>query len=437
MSRKPRAVAYARVSTEEESQNTSYENQVEIYTDKILDNPEWEYVGTYADPAITGTTGERPEFKRMMRDAEHHRFDIILCKSISRFARNTLLTVESIRRLQELKIKVIFEKEDLDTFDPAAEMMLTIMSAFAQEESRNASERVKAGIQLRAKNGNVTWNPLYGYRQGEDDTHVIYEEEAEIVRRIFAEAEKGLSAAEIARGLNEDGIENPGDADWNRKRIGDMLKNERYCGDVLVGKTFTVDHLTHKRKKNDGYFTRYHLQEHHDPIVDREQFDRVQVIREMKKDGTYPYGGKLVCPCCGKKMEFRRDFIGQKSNTWVCETDEFYIPAKKLNEAVAMAAKEKQVPFPTIEFWWVDALMKKITFGKHTGSDDRTVEIHWEDGETTTVPSGIASMRNLQYRKRMRVRKENTEKADLNVTRLFREENGETVLEIEVEENAG
>ena len=434
MSRKPRAVAYARVSTEEESQKTSYENQVEIYTDRILENPEWEYAGTYADPAITGTTGERPEFKRMMKDAEHHKFDIILCKSISRFARNTLLTVESIRKLQELDIKVIFEKENLDTSEPAAEMMLTIMSAFAQEESRNASERVKEGIRLRAANGSVTWNPLYGFRQDGDGDHAICEEEAEVVRRIFAEAEKGLSAAEIARGLNADGIGHSGSADWNRKRIGDMLKNERYAGDVLVGKSCTVDHLTHKRKKNDERENKYILQGHHEPIVSREQFDRVQKIRELKKDGSYPYGQKPTCPCCGGGLEFRRDFFGQKSNTWVCEADEFYIPAGKLNEAVMDAAHLAGHGFATAEFWWVDDLVKKITFGAHEGKDDRTVEVIWKDGETTSVPSGISSMKKLRYRRRLKDRKERTAKADLNVTRIPHEEDGGRSMEVIMEE---
>ena len=157
MEAKKKVCAYARVSTEFEQQMGSYENQIDIYTEKITSNPEWEFVGVYADPGLSGTTDDRPEFQRMLRDAERHKIDIILVKSISRFARNTLLTVRTIRYLQSLGVAVIFEKENIDTSKPYSEMMLSILSAFAQEESRNISERVKKALRMKIANGDLPW----------------------------------------------------------------------------------------------------------------------------------------------------------------------------------------------------------------------------------------------------------------------------------------
>ena len=187
----------------------SCNNQVDVFMAQINENPEWELVEIYADPEMTGTTSDRPEFKRMMEDAEKHEFDVLLCKSISRFARNTLISVQSVRRLQALGITVIFEKENIDTSNKASEVMLTIMSAFAQEESRNISERVKAGLKLHYQNGEALWSELYGYRKVKDQEYVIEGNEAAVVRRIFNAFEKGSTVRDIVASLNSDGIPSP------------------------------------------------------------------------------------------------------------------------------------------------------------------------------------------------------------------------------------
>ena len=173
--------------------------------ERIKRNPDWELVDIYADPALTGTNDNRPEFQRMMSDARKHKFDRILVKSISRFARNTILAVQRIQELKALGIAIEFERENIDTSGPYSEMLLTILSALAQEESRNISERVKKALYMRALNGQASWTNLYGYTKDGNKEYVIVEEEAEVIRRIFNEYEKGARPSDIASRLNEDG----------------------------------------------------------------------------------------------------------------------------------------------------------------------------------------------------------------------------------------
>ena len=437
--KKVRVAGYARVSTDYMEQLGSCENQAEMFMEQISNNPDWEFVGIYADLATTGTTSDRPEFQRMMEDAEKHVFDVLLCKSISRFARNTLVSVQSVRRLQELGITVIFEKENIDTSNKASEVMLTIMSAFAQEESRNISERIKAGYRLHYQNGEALWSELYGYRKVKDEEYVIEENEAAVVRRIFNAFEKGATIRDIVASLNSDGIPSPMKKKWCPNQIASVLKNERYAGDVLTNKYYTKDHISHKLVKNRGDVEQYLLEDHHTPIIGREQFDRVQLIREMKRSSSYPFNGLLICPHCGRKLEFKGDFLGPKRSAWCCELDEFYIAARPLPGAVLeayrqMEAKEgpaKQVKdeFPemkTVDYWWLDRLVDSITFGEHAGEDDQTVTINWTDGQTTTVPSGNGLMHKLIHQVRIRERRkrlaEEKQRGKRTVTKIGVEE---------------
>lgn len=417
--KKIRVAGYARVSTDYTEQLGSCNNQVDMFMDQINSNPEWELVGIYADPEMTGTTANRPEFQRMMQDAEKHKFDLLLCKSLSRFARNTLISIQSVRRLQALGITVIFEKEKIDTSNKASEVMLTILSAFAQEESRNISERVKAGYRLHYQNGEALWSELYGYRKVKDEEYVIEESEAAVVRRIFNAFEKGATIRDIVDSLNSDGIPSPMKKLWCPNQISNVLRNERYAGDVLTNKFYTKDHINHKLVKNRGDVEQYLLVDHHTPIIGREQFDRVQLIREMKVKNTYPFNGLLICPHCGRKLEFKGDFLGPKRAAWCCETDEFYIAARPLPDAVLEAyrqmeakdgtpAKQVKEEYPEMErvdYWWLDSLVDSITFGEHAGEDDQTLTVNWTDGQSTTVPSGNGPMHKLIHKVRIKERR--------------------------------
>ena len=434
--KKVRVAGYARVSTDHTEQLGSCDNQVDMFMAQINENPEWELVEIYADPEMTGTTAERPEFKRMMEDAEKHEFDVLLCKSISRFARNTLISIQSVRRLQALGITVIFEKENIDTSNKASEVMLTIMSAFAQEESRNISERVKAGLKLHYQNGEALWSELYGYRKVKDEEYVIEENEAAVVRRIFNAFDKGSTVRSIVASLNNDGIPSPMKKLWCPNQISNILRNERYAGDILTNKYYTKDHISHKLVKNRGDVEQYLLEDHHTPIIGREQFDRVQLIREMKVKNTYPFNGLLICPHCGRKLEFKGDYLGPKRSAWCCELDEFYIAARPLPGAVleayrqmeakegtpAKLVKEEYPEMKTVDYWWMDRLVDSITFGEHMSEDDQTVTVNWADGQSTTVPSGNGLMHKRIHQVRIKERRkrlaETEQRGKRTVTRM-------------------
>ncbi len=392
-----RVAAYCRVSTGFGEQMNSFDNQVSIYMDKIAKNPNWVLADIYADPAISGTTDNRPEFQRMIQDAEKGQFNLLLVKSISRFARNTLVSMQTVQHLQSLGIGVIFEKENIDTTKSYSEMMLTILSAFAQEESRNISERVRKGKRMKEARGEIPWNPLYGYTRVDDTPFVIVDNEAEVVRRIFSEYISGAGLAEIMEALNREGIPSPGGTLWIKNSVTNVLRNERYCGDVMTMKVYCHDHMTHKYKRNQGEVDQYLVEDHHTPIVSREIFKCAQEIRKLRKDNVYPYQGFLVCPNCGRKLV-------RMMRGWGCSCNRFYIPATKLNAALLKAyeafdpsdtADEKsrmiKVQNPTVnsvEYWWLKELVDRITFD----GDCKNLTVHWICEKKTEVPTGYARM---------------------------------------------
>ena len=389
---KKRVCAYCRVSTGFDSQQGSQDNQIELATEKIMKNSEWIFAGIYADSEATGTNANRPAFKKMMRDARKHKFDIILVKSISRFARNTVLVIETLKKLKELGISVQFEKEQIDTGAPYSEMFLTIMSAFAQEESRNISERVKRGIRMRARNGYVSWTRLYGFIKKDGVEYIIVEEEAKVVRRIFDEYEHGVSPTNIAMQLNEEGHLSPGGKNWNLANIENVLKNLKYAGEILTNANYIVDHMTHKLVKNKGEVERIHLVNHHNGIISKEQFQRVQKIHEMKRKAQYPFMGLLTCPCCGKYL-IKKSI--KKKSCWYCPEDNFSVEQENLEEAVLRAYEQikesnneflqklkNQYPImKKVDYWWLSCTVDKITFRRNQS----VLTVHWNNGSETTI----------------------------------------------------
>jgi site-specific DNA recombinase len=253
---KLRVAAYCRVSTDSEEQATSYETQIEHYTSYIENHRDWVLAGIYADDGISGTnTKNREEFNRMIDDCMAGKIDMIITKSISRFARNTLDCLKYIRQLKEKNIPVYFEKENINTLDSKGEVLLTIMASLAQQESQSLSQNVKLGLQYRYQQGiiQVNCSRFLGYTKDENNRLVIVPEEAEIVKRIFREYLEGKSMLKIARGLEADGILNgAGNKKWHTSSIAKILRNEKYIGDALLQKTYTVDFLTKKRIKNNG-----------------------------------------------------------------------------------------------------------------------------------------------------------------------------------------
>ena len=260
---KIRVAAYCRVSTDSEEQESSYETQVSHYTAYIQSKEEWEFVKVYADDGISGTnTMKREAFNQMIEDCESGKIDMILTKSISRFSRNTVDCLKYTRQLKALNIAVFFEKENINTLDAKGEVLMTIMAALAQQESESLSANVRLGIQYRNQQGKVQVNHNWflGYTKDEEGNLVIDKEQAEIVRRIYREYLEGQSLLQIKRGLEKDGIKNgAGHTKWHESNIKQILTNEKYIGDALLQKTYTVSILEKKRAENNGQMPKYYV----------------------------------------------------------------------------------------------------------------------------------------------------------------------------------
>lgn len=333
---KLRVAAYCRVSTDSDEQATSYEAQIEHYTEYISKNPDWVLAGIFADEGITGTnTKKRTEFNRMIDECMDGNIDMIITKSISRFARNTLDCLKYIRQLKEKNIPVFFEKESINTMDSKGEVLLTIMASLAQQESQSLSQNIKLGLQYRYQQGHVqvNHNRFLGYTKDADGHLIIDPDQAEIVRRIYREYLEGFSMDKIAAGLERDGVlTGAGKAKWHTSTINKILRNEKYMGDALLQKTYTTDFLTKKRIKNNGTVPQYYVESDHEAIIPKDIFLLVQeelvrrrVVRTSKNGKRRNYSCKhcfaqmVFCGDCG---EFYRrvhwNNRGCKSIVWRC-----------------------------------------------------------------------------------------------------------------------
>jgi len=306
---KRRVAAYARVSTDSEEQATSYEAQIDYYTKLIKDRPDWEYSGLYSDEGISAlNTKNRDGFKRMVADALAGKIDLIVTKSVSRFARNTVDSLSTVRKLKEHGTEVWFEKENIFTFDGKGELLITIMSSLAQEESRSISENVTWGHRKRMADGKVTlpYGRFLGYERGEDGMPQIVAQEAEIIRMIFRMFITGKTFSAIAKWLSDHDIPSPGHRKvWQVATVRSILTNEKYKGEALLQKGYTVDFLTKQRKVNEGEIPQYYVQNSHPAIIAPDEFDAVQVeIERRKKLGRpsscqSPFAAKIICGECG------------------------------------------------------------------------------------------------------------------------------------------
>ena len=269
---KRKVAGYARVSTDSDEQFTSYEAQVDYYTNYIKSRPEWEFVEVYTDEGISAlNTKKRDGFNRMIADALNGKIDLIVTKSVSRFARNTVDSLTTVRKLKDKGVEVYFEKENIWTMDSKGELLITIMSSLAQEESHSISENVTWGQRKRFADGkvNMPYKQFLGYRKGADGLPEIVPEEAEIVRTIYRMFVEGRSVGSIAKHLTKNGIPTPsGKAVWQRHTIESILQNEKYKGAALLQKKYTVDFLQKKRKVNKGEVPQYYVEESHPAIIE-------------------------------------------------------------------------------------------------------------------------------------------------------------------------
>ena len=466
-----RVAAYCRVSTDTEEQKTSFDNQIKSYTDMIEGKQGWTLAGIYADEGMTGTSvSKRRHFLKMIRDCEAGKIDLILTKSISRFARNTIECLTYVRHLNEIGVHIIFENNNIDTRSAFSEMLLTVLAAFAQEESRSMSLNVTWGIRKRYEEGKARWSRLFGYEKNEDGEYQIVPEQASVVKKIFTLYEHGEPVEKIMKHLEDEGVPTPENCEtWSVCTVRLMLQNERYCGDILLQKTICESHITHKQIKNDTTeVPSYYIENHHQGIISRKQFDRCKKIFELRRtphpdmpgkyNNQYPLGDKLVCPICGSRLFKRSIKIQRPGSGWSCEIGEhacrqFIIRASFVEQALLNAYHtldtelvEKKIDNPKfgtaaetmlelkreypqmkkVDYWWVDDLVDHIEFGKHIRTtkelialeakgtpdpDDRKMKVYWKCGLVTTVPSDVFYDSDLPGRIATRYQKQQMKKA--------------------------
>ena len=337
-----RVAAYCRVSTDSEEQLSSYENQLAYYTEKIMKEPGWTMAGVFADEGITGTsTCKRKEFLRMIRQCRQGKIDMILAKSVSRFARNTVDTLNFTRELRSLGIPVVFEEQNINSIYPESEFLIALHAAFAQSESESISANVRWGKRQSIKDGKVTfqYKTMLGYKKGVDGNPEIIPEEAETVRRIFERYLAGKSIQNIRQALEASGVRNAaGTTEWTTSNLRSILTNEKYCGDALLQKTFVKDCISKKSIPNTGQLAKVLIQNNHEAIISHEIFDAVQLelARRRAQDGRsrksaptgrgkfsgkYALSGLLFCGECG--TAYRRVVWtqhGEKRAVWRCSS---------------------------------------------------------------------------------------------------------------------
>ena len=335
--KKLRVCAYCRVSTMHEEQQSSFDAQVRHYSAMIENNPEWLFAGIYADEGISGKSKKnRLEFLRMVRDAENHKIDLVITKSISRFARNTTDCIETIRLLKVWGVGVMFEKENINTLSAESELILTILSSIAEEELISMSQNIRWSNQKRFKQGklHLVTERFMGYDRDGKGGLVINEEQAAVVRRVFDESISGKGVTLIARDLEADGIKNvSGGSRWQPSVVLGMLRNEKYVGDALLQKTVTANSITFKRKANEGEVPQYYIRDNHPPIIERDKFELVQELLSERIRGKgytpemawkyhvrYPFSEKITCGKCGRGFRHQIHNCSSKfrQNFWAC-----------------------------------------------------------------------------------------------------------------------
>lgn len=326
LEKKKRVAAYARVSSGKDAMLHSLAQQVSYYSDLIQKEPGWAFAGVYADEAYTGTKEARPEFQRLLADCRNGAVDMVITKSISRFARNTVTLLEAVRDLKALGIDVYFEEQRIHTMSADGELMLTILASYAQEESKSVSDNQKWRIRKGFAEGELMClRTMLGYRISKKNGIEIDPEQAEIVREIYARVIRGDTLNSIARWLNRNEHFGAFGGKWNTPRVRELVKNEKYTGNALLQKVFVNNHMDKKRVKNNGELPQYYATDTHPAIIDQETFDAAQealariaaAYPSRRKIQHYAFTGMIICPSCGR--HFKR-VLNHGLARWACPT---------------------------------------------------------------------------------------------------------------------
>lgn len=356
--KRKRVAAYARVSSGKDAMLHSLSAQVSYYSDFIQKHKGWEYVGVYADEAITGTKDNREEFQRLIYDCKNDKIDMIITKSISRLARNTVTMLEVVRELKSINVDIYFEEDNIHSMSGDGELMLTILASFAQAESLSVSENCKWRIRKGFAEGElINLRFIYGYniKKGEIEINL---DEADIVRMIFNDYINGMGCTLIAKKLRNMGIDRPRGGTWNSERVADIIKNEKYIGNALLQKKYVKDHITKLLVRNKGLLPQYYAEGTHPPIIDEVIFQKAQEImmsNRVRNSGKseskhYPFTSKIVCGICGKN--YKRKIISKKAS-WRCSTYLKYgkdnCPSHQIPESILKSLSNEVLGIPEFD----------------------------------------------------------------------------------------
>ena len=393
-----RVAAYARVSSGKDAMLHSLSAQISYYNSYIGKRGDWEFSGIYADEAITGTKETRPEFQRLLEDCRSKKIDMVITKSITRFARNTVTLLQTVRELKLLGIDVYFEKENIHSLSTDGEFMLTILASYAQEESRSVSENQKWRIRKMFEQGRPNTGNMLGYRLIDGKLYIV-PEEAEIVKTIFADYLSGMGRIAIIKKLNDAGISTRSGAIWRECTLYRILRNEKYSGDMLLQKTFSLDHLSKKKQINRGELPMYQVIDSHEAIIDKVTFAKVQFEIERRAvkfcykpqpKKQYLFTSLISCGQCGKHYRRKQTNAGTKyiKPVWICDTfntsGKNYCPSQQIPESILLEKTTEVLGTTELD---IDLLKKSISEIQIPGhnrieyifKDGRSVEVTWKN----------------------------------------------------------
>lgn len=389
-----RVAAYARVSSGKDAMLHSLSAQISYYSNLIQVNAEWEYAGVYADEALTGTKDNRAEFQKLLSNCKNGQIDMVITKSISRFARNTVTLLETVRDLKQHGVDVYFEKENIHSISGDGELMLSILASFAQEESKSVSDNMKWSIRNGFKQGKPTHFDILGYDMHGGELTII-PSEANVVRQIYSLYLSGIGRSRIVKLLNSANLRTKDGKPWSDNAVYRVLTNEKYTGNMLLQKWQTADHLTKKTVSNDGELPKYYVENSHEAIIALDTFNHVQELvckRAMKfhpqktAKVPYPFTGLISCGICGRHYQRKTGNAGTKyaKPVWICES---------LNIKGKDSCKSKRIPEAALQTACCEALDAKDfderTFSKRvqsiTAYENNTLVFHFYDGSQQTV----------------------------------------------------
>lgn len=392
--KRKRVAAYARVSSGKDAMLHSLSAQISYYSNLIQGNPEWEYAGVYADEALTGTKDNRGEFQRLLSDCRDGRIDMVITKSISRFARNTVTLLETVRELKQHDVDVYFEKENIHSISGDGELMLSILASFAQEESKSVSDNMKWSIRNGFKEGKPTHFDIFGYNMRGGELTII-PSEANVVRQIYSLYLSGIGRSRIVKLLNSANLRTKDGKPWSDNAVYRVLTNEKYTGNMLLQKWQTKDHLSKKTVCNDGELPKYYVENSHEAIIDLDTFNRVQDLvckRAMKfhpqksAKVSYPFTGLITCGICGRHYQRKTGNAGTKyaKPVWICES---------LNIKGRDCCSSKRISEFALQTACCEALETKtfneLVFSKQvkfiTAFDNNKLVFHFIDGTQRSV----------------------------------------------------